>query len=173
MFVGKFIKNNTKDDYFSFSSFRARDYLFSTNLLGRSENSGFYSQQYIGSEGGFKSKINYEYANDYIISLNSGITIWQWIEGYTGIAAIKNTNKNLNFQYESGIRLNLLTDYFELYLPFYSSLGNELNQSKYLSKIRFKICPIEKAIGKIKTILLGPLETLIIFSRKITKYGYD
>jgi hypothetical protein len=26
-----------------------------------------------------------------------------------------------------------------LYLPFYSSLGNELNQSKYLSKIRFKI----------------------------------
>ena len=49
------------------------------------------------------------------------------------------TNTNLNFQYESGIRLNLLTDYFELYLPFYSSLGNELNQSKYLSKIRFKI----------------------------------
>ena len=138
-FAGKFIKNNTMDDYFSFSSYRARDYLFSTNLLGRSENSGFYSQQYIGSEGGFKSKINYEYANDYIISLNSGITIWQWIEGYTGIAAIKNTNTNLNFQYESGIRLNLLTDYFELYLPFYSSLGNELNQSKYLTKIRFKI----------------------------------
>jgi len=139
LFVGKFIKNNTKDDYFSFSSFRARDYLFSTNLLGRSENSGFYSQQYIGSEGGFKSKINYEYANDYIISLNSGITVWQWIEGYTGISAIKNLNEDLNFQYESGIRLNLFTDYFELYFPIYSSLGNELNQYNYLSKIRFKI----------------------------------
>ena len=138
-FAGKFFKNNTKDDYFSFSSFRARDYLFSTNLLGRSENSGFYSQQYIGSEGGFKSKINYEYANDYIISLNSGITLWQWIEGYTGISAIKNLNKDLIFQYESGIRLNLFTDYFELYFPVYSSLGNELNQNNYLSKIRFKI----------------------------------
>ena len=138
-FVGKFLKNNTKDDYFSFSSFRARDYLFSTNLLGRSENSGFYSQQYIGSEGGFKSKINYEYANDFIISLNSGITVWQWIEGYSGIAAIKNLNEDLIFQYESGIRLNLFTDYFELYFPVYSSLGNELNQTNYLTKIRFKI----------------------------------
>ena len=138
-FAGKFLKNNTKDDYFSFSSFRARDYLFSTNLLGRSENSGFYSQQYIGSEGGFKSKINYEYANDFIISLNSGITVWQWIEGYSGIAAIKNLNEDLIFQYESGIRLNLFTDYFELFFPVYSSLGNELNQTNYLTKIRFKI----------------------------------
>jgi hypothetical protein len=138
-FAGKFLKNNTKDDYFSFSSFRARDYLFSTNLLGRSENSGFYSQQYIGSEGGFKSKINYEYANDFIISLNSGITLWQWIEGYSGIAAIKNINEDLIFQYESGIRLNLFTDYFELYFPVNSSLGNELNQTNYLTKIRFKI----------------------------------
>ena len=138
-FAGKFLKNNTKDDYFSFSSFRARDYLFSTNLLGRSENSGFYSQQYIGSEGGFKSKINYEYANDFIISLNSGITLWQWIEGYSGIAAIKNINEDLIFQYESGIRLNLFTDYFELFFPVYSSLGNELNQTNYLTKIRFKI----------------------------------
>ena len=138
-FAGKFLKNNTIDDYFSFSTYRARDYLFSTNLLGRSENSGFYSQQYIGSEGGLKSKINYEFANDYIISLNSGITIWQWIEAYAGIAAIKNLNYSLRTQYETGIRLNLLTDYFELYLPLYSSLGNEFNQADYLSKVRFKI----------------------------------
>ena len=82
LFIGKFLKNRTKDDYFSFSTYRARDYLFSANLLGRSENSGFYSQQYIGSEGGFKSRINTDYANDYIFSINSGITIWQWIEAY-------------------------------------------------------------------------------------------
>ena len=138
-FAGKFLKNNTNDDYFSFSTYRERDYLFSTNLLGRSENSGFYSQQYIGSEGGFKSKINHEFANDYIISLSSGITLWQWIEAYAGSAYIKNFNENLTFQYESGIRLNLLTDYFELYLPLYSSLGKEFNQYNYLSKIRFRI----------------------------------
>ena len=44
--------------------------MFSANLLGRSENTGFYSQQYIGSEGGFKSKINTPYADDYIVALN-------------------------------------------------------------------------------------------------------
>ena len=139
LFMGKFLKNRTKDDYFSFSTYRARDYLFSANLLGRSENSGFYSQQYIGSEGGFKSRINTDYANDYIFSINSGITIWQWIEAYGGSALIKNLNKKLVFDYESGIRLNILTDYFELYLPVYSSLGNELSQSDYLSKIRFRV----------------------------------
>jgi hypothetical protein len=139
LFMGKFLINRTKDDYFSFSTYRARDYLFSANLLGRSENSGFYSQQYIGSEGGFKSRINTDYANDYIFSINSGITIWQWIEAYGGSALIKNINKKLVFDYESGIRLNILTDYFELYLPVYSSLGNELSQSDYLSKIRFRV----------------------------------
>jgi hypothetical protein len=139
LFIGKFLKNRTKDDYFSFSTYRARDYLFSANLLGRSENSGFYSQQYIGSEGGFKSRINTDYANDYIFSINSGITIWQWIEAYVGSALIKNNNKKLVIDYESGIRLNILTDYFELYLPVYSSLGNELSQSDYLSKIRFRV----------------------------------
>ena len=43
------------------------------------------------------------------------------------------------FEYESGLRLNILTDYFELYLPAYSSIGNEFNQRDYLSKIRFRI----------------------------------
>ena len=71
--------------------------------------------------------------------MNSGITIWQWIEAYAGIAAIKNLNYSLRTQYETGIRLNLLTDYFELYLPLYSSLGNEFSQADYLSKVRFKI----------------------------------
>ena len=86
-----------------------------------------------------KSKINTPYANDYIVALNGGITIWQWIEAYGGIAFIKNSNKRMQFDYESGIRLNILTDYFELFLPVYSSIGNELNQENYLSKVRFRI----------------------------------
>ena len=72
-------------------------------------------------------------------ALNGGITIWQWIEAYGGIAFIKNSNKRMQFDYESEIRLNILTDYFELFLPFYSSIGYELNQENYLSKVRFRI----------------------------------
>ena len=35
------------DDYFSFSSYRARDYLFSTNLLGRSS---FFHSHFISDD---------------------------------------------------------------------------------------------------------------------------
>ncbi|MBT6448715.1 MAG: metalloprotease, partial [Flavobacteriaceae bacterium] len=139
LFIGKFLYNSTDDDYFSFSTYRARDYMFNYNLLGRSETTGFYSQQFISSEGALKSMINPAYSNDWLISVNSGITLWQWIEGYYDLAFIKNKNKNIQTAYDSGIRLNILTDYFELYFPFYSSLGNELKHSNYSDKIRFKI----------------------------------
>ena len=139
LFIGKFLYNSTDDDYFSFSTYRARDYMFNYNLLGRSETTGFYSQQFISSEGALKSRVNPAYSNDWLISVNSGITLWQWIEGYYDLAFIKNKNKNIQTAYDSGIRLNILTDYFELYFPFYSSLGNELIHSNYSDKIRFKI----------------------------------
>lgn len=151
LFVGKFFKNTTNDDYFSFSTYKSRDYLFSYNLLGRSENSGLYSQQYVSSDAALKSKLNPAYSNDWLISFNSGITFWQWIEGYYDLAIIKNKNNNTKTVFDSGIRLNILTGYFELYLPFYSSLGNELNQSNYIDKIRFKIAFNPQALSKLIT----------------------
>lgn len=139
LFIGKFLQNSTNDDYFSFSTYKARDYMFNYNLLGRSETTGFYSQQFVNSEGALKSKVLPAYSNDWIISLNSGITMWQWVEAYYDLAIIKNKNNKAQTVYDSGIRLNILTDYFELYFPFYSSLGNELKHSNYSEKIRFKI----------------------------------
>jgi hypothetical protein len=113
--------------------------MYNYNLLGRSESTGFFSQQYTGSEGALKSKVNPAYSNDMLLSINTGFTLWQWVEAYYDYAIVKNKNVKTKFVYDSGIRLNLLTDYFELYFPFYSSLGNELSQSNYLDKIRFKI----------------------------------
>ncbi len=139
LFLGKFLYNSTVDDYYSFSIYRSRDYMYNYNLLGRSESTGFFSQQYIGSEGALKSKVKHPYANDMLLSFNAGFTLWQWVEAYYDFASVKNKNIKTKFVYDSGIRLNLLTDYFELYFPFYSSLGNELSQSNYLEKIRFKI----------------------------------
>ena len=138
-FLGKFIYNKTDDDYFSFSTYRTRDYMFNYNLLGRSEDSGFYSQQFINYEGALKSKVDPAYSNNWMFSINSGITIWQWIEAYYDFAMIKNKKAGVKTAYDSGIRLNILTDYFELYFPFYSSLGNELKASNYSDKIRFKV----------------------------------
>ena len=138
-FLGKFFYNKTDDDYFSFSTYRTRDYMFNYNLLGRSEDSGFYSQQFINTEGALKSRVKPAYSNNWIFSINSGITIWQWVEGYYDFAIIKNKGIKIKTAYDSGIRLNILTDYFELYFPFYSSLGNELKVPSYSDRIRFKV----------------------------------
>ena len=139
LYLGAFLYNNTNSDYFSFALDRPTDYLFDYNFYGRSESSGFFSQQYIQAEGGFKSKLNTAYANQWMGTVNGSFNIWRWIEIYSDFGLIKNKNQSAQFVYDNGIRLNLVTDYFELYLPVYSNNGLEINQKNYNEKIRFVI----------------------------------
>ncbi|MDC6351431.1 metalloprotease [Zeaxanthinibacter sp. PT1] len=136
-FAGKFFSNTTNSDFFSFALDRPTDYLFDLNYLGRSEESGITSQQIIIAEGGFKSKIPNPFANDWMATTNASFNLWRWIEVYGDAGFLKNKGESARFVYDSGIRLNLVTDYFELYFPVYSSLGWELGQPNYDQKIRF------------------------------------
>lgn len=138
-FAGKFLRNKTSGDYFSFALDRPTDYLFDYNYLGRSEDSGIWSQQLIIAEGGFKSQLENPFSNDWIATTNSSVNIWRWIEVYGDLGFIKNQNQPTRFVYDSGIRLNLLTDYFELYFPVYSNNGWEIAQPNYAERIRFII----------------------------------
>lgn len=138
-FAGGFLYNNTNSDFFSFALDRPTDYLFDYNYYGRSENSGFFSQQLIVAEGGFKSKLATPFANQWITSLNGSYTLWNFIEAYGDAGFLKNKNQNETFLFDSGIRLNLVPDYFEMYLPVYSSNGWEISQKNYNEKIRFVI----------------------------------
>lgn len=140
-FAGKFLRNETAgvSDFFSFALDRPTDYLFDYEYLGRSEGSGIYSQQIIVAEGGFKSKLPYPYANDWMATVNTSVNIWRWVEFYSDLGLIKNKGHQERFVYDSGIRLNLLTDYFELYFPLYSNNGWEIGQPDYDQKIRFVI----------------------------------
>jgi hypothetical protein len=137
LYIGNFLYNRTQSDFFSFALDRPTDYLFDYNYLGRSESSGLFSQQYIIAEGGFKSKIATPFANRWITSFNASYSIWNWIEVYGDVGMLKNGGNNTKFVYDSGIRLNLVTDYFELYFPVYSSNGWEISQNNYNEKIRF------------------------------------
>lgn len=137
-FAGMFTYRNTTSDFFSFATDRPTDYMFDYNFYGRSENSGFFSQQYITTEGGFKSKLT-PYANQWIVSTNVSFNIWNWIEVYSDFGFIKNRYSSPEFLYDSGIRLNLVTDYFEVYFPVYSNLGWEVGQPHYNQHIRFVI----------------------------------
>jgi hypothetical protein len=139
-FAGTFLYNKTNptSDYFSFALDRPTDYLFDYNYLGRSEASGIFSQQIIIAEGGFKSKLETPFANQWMTTANTSTTIWRFIEAYGDVGLVKNRQENPAFVYDSGIRLNLVTDYFEVFFPVYSNLGWEIGQDNYDQKIRFK-----------------------------------
>ncbi|MCG1035557.1 aminopeptidase [Polaribacter sp. DS7-9] len=145
-FAGAFLSNNTRGDYFSFGLDRSTDYLFQLSYLGRSENSGFFSQQFIISEGGFKSILPTRFANQFMFSNNSSIGLWRWLEVYNDVAFLKNKNQPLYFAYENGVRFNFVHEIFEIYFPFYSNNGWEISQEAYPQKIRFSLTTDLKAI---------------------------
>ncbi|NKI32425.1 M1 family metallopeptidase [Muricauda sp. DJ-13] len=139
-YAGKFITNNTNSDFFSFALDRPTDYLFDLNYLNRSTNaSGLSSQQFVLAEGGFKSIFDDRFGNDWIIAGNLSFNLWQWIEVYGDIGGIKDKGESARFVYDSGIRLNLVTDFFELYFPVYSNNGYEIAQPDYGERIRFVV----------------------------------
>ncbi len=139
LYAGAFVYNKTNSDYFSFGLDRPTDYLFDYNLFGRSETTGFFSQQYVIAEGGFKSQLEPSYANQWMTTLNVSYAVWNWVELYGDVGFLKNKHQSEFFAYDSGVRLNLVPDYFELYFPVYSNNGWEISQPKYNEKIRFII----------------------------------
>jgi hypothetical protein len=136
-FAGAFLNNHTASNYFSFALDRPTDYLFQYDYLGRSETAGFFSQQIIINEGGFKSKLPVQYANQFLTTLNTSIGLWRWLEVYNDVGFVKNKNEKLFFAHENGVRLNFVQDILEVYFPFHSNLGWEITQANYSSKIRF------------------------------------
>ncbi len=137
LFAATFLYKNNISDSYGFGLAQPNDYLFEYNLFGRSEKTGLFSQQYFLAEGGFKSKLQPESANQWMIASNGSFNIWNWIEVYGDVALLKNDFAKPKLLFDNGIRLNLVTDYFELYFPVYSSNGWEVGDKNYPEKIRF------------------------------------
>ncbi|QYS89109.1 hypothetical protein [Flavobacterium davisii] len=148
-----FLYKNTNSSYYDFGLDRPKDYLFDYSFYGRSEKSGFFSQQIIIAEGGFKSKFNNPYANQWLAALNITSSLWKWIQLYGDIGLYKNKYNDPNFIYDSGIHLNIVPDYFEIFCPIYSKNGWEIGQKNYTEKIRFQFT-------------INPKTLLGIFNRK-------
>ncbi len=109
------------------------------NYLGRSERTGILSQQFIMAGGGFKSFFENPTSNNFMLTSNLNIGIWKWIEGYIDLGILKNKREESRYFYGTGLRLNLLPDFFELYFPINSSNGFEMSQPGYTKRIRFII----------------------------------
>lgn len=141
LFAGTFISNKSQadGDFFSFALDRPTDYLFDYNYLGRAESTGLVSQQFISAEGNFKSQLNPAFANQWLATSTLESSIWNWVQAYADAGFVKNKGIAPEFVYDSGIKLNLLTNYLELFFPLQSSLGFEPSLSNYQKRIRFKV----------------------------------
>jgi len=137
-FIG-LLSDQKKSGNFDFGISRVNDYSFTYNLLGRSETSGFFSQQYVLAEGGFKSFIPTQTANQWIMSANLSTTLWRGLEVYSDMGLVKNRGQKNRFIYDAGLSFNLIQDYLGLYFPLYSNLGWEIDDKAYPSKIRFTL----------------------------------
>lgn len=140
LFAGAFLHNKTDEDsdYFSFGLDRPTDYLFDYNYYGRSEGGGLFSQQFIESEGGFKAQLEPRFANQWLTSLNTSVSFWRDIlYAYGDVGLLKNTNAGTKLRYDSGVRISLVQDYFEVFFPVYSNSGWEIGQKDYDKRIRF------------------------------------
>lgn len=138
-FAGVFLFNDTRnqDDFFSFALDRPTDYLFDYNYYGRSEDAGLFSQQLIVAEGGFKSQLEPAFADQWIATVNASANIWKWVFLYGDAGLVHNKGQGTKAVFDTGVRLNLVEDYFELYFPLYSSLGWEPGLGDYDQRIRF------------------------------------
>lgn len=138
-FAGVFLFNDTREDedFFSFALDRPTDYLFDYNYYGRSEDQGLFSQQLIIAEGGFKSQLEPMFANSWIATVNASTNIWKWIYAYGDAGLVHNKGRGTNAVFDTGVRLSLVADYFELYFPLYSNLGWEPGLPNYDQRIRF------------------------------------
>ena len=153
LFAGSFLYKKRTTEFYSFGLDRPKDYLFDYAFYGRSESTGLFSQQLVIAEGGFKSKFENPYANKWMTTLNATSSIWHWIQIYGDIGLYKNKNQNTKFVYDSGVHLNLVPDYFELFFPVYSSNGFEPGQKNYQEKVRF-------------IVTLSPRTLISLFKRK-------
>ena len=135
-FAGLQYFNNDETDYFDFGVDRINDYLFNSNLLGRSEDGGIFFQQFILRDGGFKSNFN-QRANQWLVSTNIDIQLWKIFGLYADAGLYKNRGSREQFIYDSGIKFRLIPDFLELYFPIQSSLGFEPSLNDYQKRIRF------------------------------------
>ncbi|NLN24997.1 MAG: hypothetical protein GX163_04985 [Bacteroidetes bacterium] len=91
------------------------------------------------AEGGFNSKLDPGYADHWITAVNASTNIWRWIFVYGDAALVNNHQTGTKAVFDSGIRLSLLADYFEVFFPMYSSIGFEPGMPDYEQRIRFII----------------------------------
>jgi len=109
-----------------------KDYTFDEFLLGRSDFGGFYSQQVVIRDGGFKTLTNIGQTNSWLTSLNlsSDIPTRLPLKPFIGLGAYGDANSKFNFAFEAGITIFVVRDIVELHLPIASFIQADFGTGK-------------------------------------------
>ncbi len=144
-FVGRFLYNNNSNSRFNYNLSGNSDYLYEHILLGRNSIDGHLNQQAMITDGGFKNYTTISSANKWMnaINLKSNLPI-KYIGLYAdfGLSGYITTNYKGDeidevspIAYGFGATLILIPNMVEIYFPI--KLSSDLNQLKYIEKIRF------------------------------------
>ncbi len=138
----EFSRRGINGNYYSLGLSGTQDYLFDYTFIGRSDESGIWSQQFFVTDGGFRSETDV-FADEYLLSSGLSIPIWSvfGVFGDVGIA----DGQGLYWDY--GLRLAIFTDFLEFYFPFANQDVNFLTQAAYPKYIRFVL---NADLGKVK-----------------------
>lgn len=137
-FAGTFLFNNNPNstNYYSFGLSGTQDYLFDYYFLGRSDESGIWSQQFFTTDGGFKSETN-TFSNTSMFSFGSNIPLWRYLKVFGDVAYLPGNKNSPNFYWDYGLALVIIPDFVEVYFPIQSNLTNFYNLDQYHLNIRY------------------------------------
>lgn len=135
-FAGGFLSNKLaaqgqKDNFYSLGLSGTPDYLFDYYFIGRSDQSGIWSRQFFTTDGGFKSETQ-AFADSYLLSTNLSVPFYGPFGAFADVALSEE-----QYYWDYGVRLALLTDFLEIYLPIQNQDRNFYSEPNYLSNARF------------------------------------
>ena len=132
-FNSSFEQTSGDPNFYSFGLSGTQDYTFDQSFIGRSDTSGIWSKQFFTTDGGFRSATRV-FADSYMISTGFSLPIWTVFGVYGDIGVANNFDQ---IYYGYGIRVALVTDFLEFYMPMGDQNGLLVNQDNYGQNLRF------------------------------------
>lgn len=133
LFAGWMPYNNNPSniDLFDFGLSGTQDYLFDYYFIGRSEETGIWSQQFFITDGGFRANTR-QFGRTHLVSANLSLPIYSVFGLYGDVGTIGGP-----VEWGYGVRIALFTDFLEWYFPIQSRTVNHYAEAQYLSQTRF------------------------------------
>jgi hypothetical protein len=127
--------NMDVDPFFQFGASGTKDYLFDYYFIGRSDQTGIWSQQMFVTDGGFKSQTNA--FNNGIIALNLNAPLFRFVGLYGDVALGYESEAATDLYFDYGMYLEFIPDFIEIYFPFNVNGDAIISQPEYYKQIRF------------------------------------